>query len=109
MSKYFKFYVESNKHVLVNDEKQENGYIECRIYIETGRYGPGLRGCDGRHIIVELENGLVIKTNDLWYIAESWTNRISGSMIGKIVDDTETVNKYDNSEIHYTYIFPVNK
>lgn len=108
MSNYISFYVESKKHILVNGEKQENGYIECRVY-ETGRYGPGLRGSDARHIIIELENGLVIKTNDLWYIPESWTNGFGGSMLGTIIDDTAKVAEYDESEIHYTFIFPSTK
>jgi hypothetical protein len=102
---YFRFYTESNKHILVGDEKQENGYIECRLY-QNGRYGPFLRGCCGRIVIIELENGYVIKTNDLWYIAESWTKSISGEeMTGKIIDDSTEVSKYKETDIHKSMVF----
>ena len=102
---YYSFYTESKKHILVGDEKPENGYIECRLY-QNGRYGPFLRGCCGRIVIIELENGYVIKTNDLWYIAESWTKSISGEdMTGKIIDDSAEVSKYGAEEINKTMVF----
>ena len=102
---HYSFYIESNKHILVGDEKQENGFIECRLY-PKGRYGPSLRGCCGRTVIIKLANGFVIKTNDLWYIAESWTKSISGGdMTGIVIDDSAEVSKYGAEEINITLVF----
>ena len=100
-----KFYVVSDKHILVNGESQKEGFIECRIY-NGGRYDTYLRGCCGRHIIILLEDGRVIKTNDLWYISESWTESIyGGELVGKIVDDSREVPKYLDKDIHEQFIF----
>ena len=101
-----RFYVKSKKPILVNGEHNTTeGFVECRIY-RNGRYGQFLRGCCGRTIIIILDNGRIIKTNDLWYISESWTDTICGSdMTGKIIDDYREVPKYKDEDIHGIYMF----
>tara|TARA_R110002072_G_scaffold263366_1_gene422233 strand:- start:238 stop:606 length:369 start_codon:yes stop_codon:yes gene_type:complete len=94
----FKFYEKS--------EKQDIGFIECRIY-NGPRYNTNLRGCFGSLTIIKLSDGRIIKTNDLWYEIHNWfKNKPKNELTGEVISDYQEIDKYSN--IDEEYIYPSN-
>ena len=100
-----KFYEKSEKHILTNNEKQDIGFIECRIY-NGPRYNTDLRGCCGNLTIIKLSDGRIIKTNDLWYETQNWfKNKPKNELTGEVISDYQEIDKYSIDE---EYIYPTN-
>ena len=81
------FWIKSHNPILYYGEKPIEGYILCRIY-KGGRYGSFLRGYGGNIMIINFEDGSIIKTNDLWIINESWVKILPPNVLtGEIEKD----------------------
>ena len=82
------FYIKSLKTILIDDEKQEDGYVQCRIYNGL-RYGTFLQGCGGQLITIKLSDNRIIKTNDLWIMNDRWSKTIPDTVLeGTIIKDS---------------------
>ena len=93
------FYIPSTKPILTGDEKQANGYIKCEIY-NTFKICKGMQGCAGNIMVIQLDNGRILKTNDLWICSETWTKELPQSFLedkiimGEIVSDWNKCKEY---------------
>jgi hypothetical protein len=93
------FYVPSKKPILTGDEKQANGYIKCEIY-NTFKICKGMQGCAGNIMVIQLDNGRILKTNDLWICSNTWTKELPQSFLedkiimGEIVYDWNKCKQY---------------
>jgi hypothetical protein len=93
------FYIPSKKPILTGDEKQATGYIKCEIY-NTFKICKGMQGCAGNIMVIQLDNGRIVKTNDLWICNETWTKELPQSFLddaiimGEIVSDWNKCKQY---------------
>ena len=93
------FYIPSTKPILIGDEKQANGYVKCEIY-NTFKLRKGVQGCAGNIMIIQLDNGRILKTNDLWICSETWTKELPLSFLddeiimGEIITDWTKYQEY---------------
>lgn len=93
------FYIPSTKPILTGDEKQANGYIKCEIY-NTFKLWKGMQGCTGNIMVIQLDNGRILKTNDLWICSETWTKELPLSFLndeiimGEIISDWTKYQEY---------------
>ena len=93
------FYIPSTKPILTGDEKQANGYVKCEIY-NTFKICKGMQGCAGNIMVIQLDNGRILKTNDLWICNETWTKELPQSFLedkiirGEIVSDWTKYQEY---------------
>ena len=93
------FYIPSTKSILIGDEKQAIGYVKCEIY-NTFKLWKGMQGCAGNIMIIQLDNGRILKTNDLWICSETWTKELPLSFLddeiimGEIITDWTKYQEY---------------
>lgn len=98
--KYISFWINETKPVLVNDEKNDIGYVEYRIY-ENKRY-TNWEGMGGRKFTIKLSNDNTISTNDLWCETNSWKKNISNDDItGNVIyDEYHIYDKNDSNRVN---------
>jgi hypothetical protein len=98
MNTFIAFYVKSGKPILHENEINEIGYTEYRIYTNGPRYKTNLRGFCGNKIVVTLSNGKKIRTNDLWSTPK-WLKDVPEHEITGTCEFNETV------KVDETYIY----